>query len=94
MDRETLKYLRTIENIDFAYFSISEIKKEIERIKPKSNLDSMIDNATGFGEAKSKELREALIYQVKTIIRNKKKLGYDYEIDSNVLSALTKLNNT
>lgn len=88
MDKETLKYLKTVEKIDFAYFALSQIQSELNAIKPKNGLEAMIDKATGYGEEKIKELKDALVIQVKVIINNKQKLGYDISTEERLLQEL------
>lgn len=88
MDKEIKTYFKRVEAIDFALFAISQIQEELAKITPKNTLDAMIDNATGFGSDRVKELKNLAIYNIKTIIKNKNKLGYSTESEQKMLDQL------
>jgi hypothetical protein len=51
---EIPRWLELQQEIDYRYFLLSEIYKKL----PKSPIDQMVDNASGYDTARKKEIRE------------------------------------
>ncbi len=77
--------------IDFCYFELQEIGKELS--KPQHALEIMIDNSTGYREARNKELTETSISLLEQVIENKKIVEADYSGDLKTLNKLKELTN-
>jgi len=75
--------------IDFCYYGINEIYQEI--CKPRSPIEKMIDNVTGFADEKYKEQKEATIEMLKEIISSKKIVEADYSSDEELLNKILSL---
>lgn len=69
--------------IDFCYYGLKKINEEMEQ--PKNGVEIMIDEATGYGKAKTKEWIDASISLLEQIIENKKKVDADYSGDAKML---------
>lgn len=88
MTRKELEYLA---EIDYSYYCLKELEKHLCRIRPKTGLDAMIDNATGRTVRENKEALKESIYLTKHIIKRKKQLNYDATSDESFLVQLTEL---
>lgn len=75
--------------IDCCYFQLNEIYKELS--KPKNGIDIMIDEATGYGKAQTKKMKEDSISLLEQIIENKKKIEAPFDNDLEMLEKIKEL---
>ena len=89
---ESAEVMTAYAQIDLGYYGMKELQKEMD--KPRSNIESMIDDATGHGKAKIIEWTETAIGILEMVIENKKFIEADYSRDETILITLKqKLNN-
>lgn len=63
--------------IDACYYELQNLYKHIS--KPKTPIHQMIDEASGFGNAQTKEMKEITISLLQQIIEAKKLIEADYK---------------
>lgn len=80
---------RAYAEIDYCYYMLEELQKELST--PKDAITIMVDRASGYGEARTKELKESSIELLKTIIKNKKIIEADYSNDEKTLEAIKQI---
>lgn len=88
MDKEK-NYWLIIAQIDYWYFIISSINKEIKGLPP---INRMIDDVTGYSKERDKNWRKETIRAVKQIIKLKKEINEDFLCDKKFLNKLTQPN--
>lgn len=75
--------------IDACYFLMGKLQKELAL--PKDGLTKMIDNASGYTKARTKEMILQSIDLIEQIIECKKKIKAPFGRDKKMLSKLLKL---
>lgn len=78
--------LELIATIDFCYWRLEKLNQKLSR--PKSPIESAIDNACGYDELK--EVKDEAISLVEQIIESKKDIGADYTGDEKFLEGLKR----
>lgn len=85
------KVFEAYSRIDFSYFALNQLLKNIEQSMPKTGLDIMIDDATGRSDDEFKEWATDAIKLIKGIIKDKKFLGFNTDSESKKLKELQEL---
>lgn len=76
-------------NIDCCYYMLNETLKGLS--KPKTPIEIMIDDATGFSKSMTEKARLGAIGLLKQIIENKKFMKADYAADVETLKEIQAL---
>jgi len=72
----TIEYLKCREQIDYSMFALEQLSETITKNASKrSVIDLLIDQATGFTEAKAKEYAQAALYHLRRIVNYKNRLN-------------------
>lgn len=82
-----LDYLKLIEEIDWSMFVLGQIRDQQAAQKPRHPLEIMVDNATGFKIDQDRELITTILYHMKNIVRNKKKMNKDFATEHETVNA-------
>lgn len=72
--------------IDLRYYGIEQLSKDLN--KPRSPLEIMIDEQTGYGKEKNRKDIKTAIELIKGIIADKKIIEADYSGDEKFLNEL------
>lgn len=75
--------------IDYCYFEIGRIKERVFAKKPRSPIDAMVDNATGYDEHAAD--KRALRYYLICMCRYKMEYGADYSHEYKFLQQVTAM---
>lgn len=77
--------------ISACYYGIGEIEKEVMKMKSRPPIVQMVDEATGYYDAKQKQFTEDTIELLNVIIENKKIIEDDYTAEKDLIGELIKL---
>lgn len=86
---ESAETFEAYAEIDMCYYGLKMIHDE--SFVSKTPIEQMVDKATGFSQAKTKENIKIGIALLKRIIKAKKTIEADFSGDENMLNALKKL---
>lgn len=87
--RMTAKEFETIAQIDYLYFCLRKLQKQIS--KPKSPITKMVYEATGFDKEETKRNTKSAIEIITQIIELKNKIDADIEGETKLLEELKLL---
>ncbi len=80
-DNPTIAYLKVVEQVDWSLFCLSQIAEQEANKKPRTPVEVMVDNATGYKVDKDRETIEVVLYHLRRIVRYKKKLNKEFECE-------------
>ena len=86
---ESAETMAIYAQIDLNYYFIEHLQKELS--KPRTSLEIMIDDATGYGKERIKKMKDEAISLISEIIECKKKIEAPIERDVEFLNGLKQL---
>lgn len=84
-------YFKCCENIDWSLFVLDKIADEEINKKPRSPIEILVDDATGFQAAKDIETIKAILYHLNRIVRYKRKIKKYFGIDHPIKDTLKSI---
>lgn len=92
IDSELTKRIEIWVELDLLYIDLERLQQAEEKRLPTSGLDSMIDDATGYGADKCKEFNEKVMKIFKRIYELKKSIGMDVTDLDALFNEVDKIN--
>jgi len=86
---ESSEVFMSYAQIDYCYYAIENILKELGINNKRTSLEALIDKACSYNQ--NKEKTKEVIGFVETIIENKKKIEADFSADEKTLEQLKEL---
>ncbi len=77
--------------IDFQYILLHETHKRFAKMRPKTPIDALIDQQTGYGKWRDEKEARVTIRIIKPIRYFKKRLGYDTSAEDKVIEGLKRI---
>jgi hypothetical protein len=88
---ESAEVMAAYAEIDFGYLRLKMLNEELQKEKPLTPIEAMIDKATGYDKVQYSELKRDMSDILETIIKNKKFIEADFENDEKALEQLKNM---
>jgi hypothetical protein len=88
---ESSKVFTAYATIEAGYYMMGRLERELDSIRPKNGIEAMIDEASGYGAAKTEEISKQCEIILKDIIKAKKVIEADYSKDEEMLTKIKGL---